>query len=418
LLKNKTRGSKLLIIFYPYKVTEFIWKLMEIDEFNKYFNVIIFDFSLFLDPIFSQKTVGKRIVKDNVVCEESISDLIKNIRNLISLSTDKEIYLINQIPRDSYREFLAHLLFFVFFRNKFIANIETFIGGIPLTRDHRGKTINTYGEAGSLVVLTRVFIKLINRIRVSIPLLLNKTTPSMITHVFYAGEDWLALAKSMHGEKVVYIPGSSNNYSQSILVNKNSEPNPKKKIAVLLDAPSPKYSTDAIKLRRKMYLTVGDWYPKLASFFDALEGATGTIIEIAGHPMSNFPTKGPLFGRRRVAYNQTIEMVKGCSFVITRSSTAISFAVIYNKPVIFIYSNQLKKDKFAMSNIFSKAAMLGATPVNIDSALPNISELLFINKERRLSYKSRCLTSENLGRPNYRVIMEDIMGINGNCSKK
>jgi hypothetical protein len=405
-------NKKFLIILHPYKMTDFIWELMEINEFDKCCDVIVYDLSLFLYPNFSKKTADNSIIKENLVHINSIFKLIKNLKKLIATPENKEIYLINQIPKDSYKEALVHLLFFVLFKNIFSANIETFIGGIPLNIDNSSKKINPYDDL-NVSGLVSLFKQLIKKSFLSIPFFLNKLIPSVTTHVFYAGKDWLALAQSRHGDKVAYIPGSSNNYSESILFSNNNSSS-EKNTAVLLDAPSPKYLTDAVKLGRKMYLTVDDWYPKITSFFDNLEKATGVTVEIAGHPMSKFSDNEPLFGYRRVTYMQTNERVRESSFVITRSSTAISFAIIYNKPIIFIYSNQLMKDKFAMSNMFYKASILGTTPVNIENELIDFDQLLLINEEKRLSYKLRCLSSENINRANSKIIMEDIMCINLN----
>jgi hypothetical protein len=58
-------------------------------------------------------------------------------------------------------------------------------------------------------------------------------------------------------------------------------------------------------------------------------------------------------------------MVRQSVYVIALTSTAISYAVLFKKPVIFIYSNQLK-GIVIMNLINGMAEMLDTVPINID----------------------------------------------------
>ena len=68
-------------------------------------------------------------------------------------------------------------------------------------------------------------------------------------------------------------------------------------------------------------------------------------IIIAAHPKSD--EEGPLdyLGNRLAIIDKTEELIKGSEFVVSGSSTALAFAIIYKKPIFFIYSNETKEDE-------------------------------------------------------------------------
>jgi len=86
-------------------------------------------------------------------------------------------------------------------------------------------------------------------------------------------------------------------------------------------------------------------------------------VIIAAHPRSNYHKKGNPFNKRQYIYNETTNLVKYSKFVIVHASTATNFAVLYNKPIIFIsstkYSTKYQKLIRFHSTVFNKS------PINI-----------------------------------------------------
>ena len=160
-----------------------------------------------------------------------------------------------------------------------------------------------------------------------------------------------------------------------------------------------------------MYFTSEVWYPALSNFFEFLEGDRQLTVRVAGHYKTNFDSPSLLFGNREVIYGRTPELVASSKFVITRISTAISFAVLYKKPIIFIYSDQLLKDSEFMSQIISISNVLGTSPINIDHFPTNLESYLRVNEDKYRKYTLDFLTSKPNGVPNYRIILQDIMGV-------
>ena len=64
-----------------------------------------------------------------------------------------------------------------------------------------------------------------------------------------------------------------------------------------------------------------------------------------------------------------------------------------------------------MDNINGMAEVLGTTPINIDNFPKDIERYLRVDETKYSSYESEVLTSYPLGRPNFQIILEDIMGI-------
>lgn len=91
---------------------------------------------------------------------------------------------------------------------------------------------------------------------------------------------------------------------------------------------------------------------------------------IAAHPRSDYPGKPDCFEGRSIIQGKTASLIRDSSFVIAHSSTAINFAVLYQKPVLFITTDELQKKVSGMDIIGlyipAIAAELGKVPVNID----------------------------------------------------
>lgn len=82
----------------------------------------------------------------------------------------------------------------------------------------------------------------------------------------------------------------------------------------------------------------GDYFEKLTNLFDQIEGQTGLKVQIAAHPRSRYEELGQTFGGREVIKGRTQELVARSSLVLAHASTAISFAALFNKPLLFLWA--------------------------------------------------------------------------------
>lgn len=136
---------------------------------------------------------------------------------------------------------------------------------------------------------------------------------------------------------------------------------------VFLDAPGPKFMRDDLtKGKMQCPLTEERHYPSLCSFFRLVERHFDVQVEIAGHPGAEHEMYPPCFEGRLTLHGRTFDMIRRARFVIARESAAIAFAVIMNKPVIFITTDEAETDPELSNDIAAMASALGKKPVNIN----------------------------------------------------
>ena len=153
------------------------------------------------------------------------------------------------------------------------------------------------------------------------------------------------------------------------LENKGKNVKASRNYSVFLDPLAPMFKGDAHALGFKEPTTVGNYYPSICRFFDFVEKELGVNIEIAAHPKSNHPPYPDYFGGRRTIRGDTFGMVESSRFVITHSSVAFQFAVLLKKPVVFLTTAELEKDKIFSENIKAWANSIEKKPINIDESL-------------------------------------------------
>jgi len=78
------------------------------------------------------------------------------------------------------------------------------------------------------------------------------------------------------------------------------------------------------------------YYGSLNRFFDLLEREHDLRVVIAAHPRGDFDAA--TFAGREIYRLRTAELVRDAEFVLSHGSTAMSFAVLNGKPLIFIYT--------------------------------------------------------------------------------
>ena len=98
-----------------------------------------------------------------------------------------------------------------------------------------------------------------------------------------------------------------------------------------------------------------------------LERKHGLRVVIAAHPKAKYSAS--TFEGREAHRLITAELVKDAEYVICHLSTAVSYAVLNMKPLVFIYTDDMARTYRTnlMRSIRRCAAYLGAPVYNIDS---------------------------------------------------
>lgn len=178
-----------------------------------------------------------------------------------------------------------------------------------------------------------------------------------------------------------------------VLNNKNNKKIINKKYVVFLDQNLLNH-TDFIREKIELKISREEYYEELNTLFDKIESQFSLSVVIAAHPRANTDQYHILFKNRDILYGNTSLLVRDCEFCITHYSTAINFAVIYNKPILFVTSNQLMKydiDKYIQ--LFSNT--LGQIQINL-SVSYKLPQFFAIDKELFQNYKIKYIKKNNI----------------------
>lgn len=117
------------------------------------------------------------------------------------------------------------------------------------------------------------------------------------------------------------------------------------------------------------------YYKEMNIFFDWLEQYTGMEVVIAEHPRAVREQHVSFWQGRKIIAGETISLVRNASLVISHASTAVNFAVLFNKPLLFLTTDNMKQS--GLESFYQQI------PENLDMKFVNISRDFsqFINKD-------------------------------------
>ena len=205
----------------------------------------------------------------------------------------------------------------------------------------------------------------------------------------FAGGGVLMQAK--HFAKKI-VPVNSVDYDRYIDVGIDNAQIIDRRYAVFLDNNLP-YHSD-FTLTGVATLRPPEYYDSLNSFFQLLEVKYRVRVVIAAHPTANYV--GDVFHGREIVYGKAAELVKDADFAISHHSTSISYVVLNTKPVVFIYTDEMKQlyQHNIVAYIHDFSDYLGASIYNVNEVTD--ASQIQINPADHLryeTYKYKYLTS-------------------------
>ena len=175
-----------------------------------------------------------------------------------------------------------------------------------------------------------------------------------------------SLSKKLLGKNTKIILSHHRDYDVYLKCKNNNE-NKNKCDAVFLDV-NFGFHNDYITYEE--HTDPKKWYESLQVFFDFLKEKYAINTTVCAHPRSNGEINNLIKGYP-IIKNKTPDMVKNCNFVMCQSSTAINFAALFKKPLIFIYnhvainSNKSKVNHAGQVDFFAK--QFNKRPINIEN---------------------------------------------------
>jgi hypothetical protein len=116
----------------------------------------------------------------------------------------------------------------------------------------------------------------------------------------------------------------------------------------------------------KPVVSVEKYYPSLNYFFDRFEEVTGLPVVIAAHPRSRYDLRPQLYAHRVPVLGQTPELVRDATMVLTTHSTAVSYAVLWEKPIVCICTDEYENSNYSIY-AHENSSLLHTPLINVDS---------------------------------------------------
>ena len=195
--------------------------------------------------------------------------------------------------------------------------------------------------------------------------LLIKVLPNQKPYIaFVSGRAWQTESRFLSADKKIsahsfdYEVYRDQEAASENFIDLNSTP-----YAVYLDEDIAGHE-DNLEMGLAAPVSADQFYPALLRFFDRYQSISGRRILIASYPgeksqLTNY------FQGREIRYRQTAQLVKGASLVFAHASTAISFAVLWKKPIVFLTSKQIAKSWY-QPWIEAPQLLLKSPLINID----------------------------------------------------
>lgn len=149
-------------------------------------------------------------------------------------------------------------------------------------------------------------------------------------------------------------------------------------------------------------------------FFRFIEDNTGIPLLIAGHPRPQYDDFLNIFDGRRIIQGKTMELVANSELTIVSYSTAASFAVLFDKPLIVLTNNELlKAGRVGFDEPIARCLGLEVINADDDSAINRMSlEFENWNKALYRKYISDWLRFREDDLPLVQVLINGIRDMN------
>jgi hypothetical protein len=400
-----------LIVIYPYKFGDFLWKKYHLEKFSKVCRVEVWDLSKIISKNFSKKIYSRVENNHNIVEFKSVFQLINYLDNFVSIHRQSKNYFIDKVVVLNLRSLFVRIILRKYLNKENSKVLIELNGGFPYHKPINRKKTRALEYCFKMIQIISGISSLQNLFFVIRGFFYNKidkSIPSNFHHLLVAGEFYESMVREKSHLNIIKY--NALDYSEYLEHKKQGDYNTNtiSKNIILLDGADPYFSDDKILSKEKVRLTVSEWYPLLNNFCELLEKKYDTKVKIMGHYKTNFESPSSIFGNREVMYGKTLENTMSAKFVITRDSSSISYAVILRKPIVFIYSNELILDKSVMKYINNVASELGTYPINLNNPPVDLTPYLNVDLEKYRNFEKNFLTS-SFSKSNYDIFVQDIM---------
>ena len=364
---------KELIILPPGPFTQKDHQRFGVEILKKYFSVKIIDCSAWIykdhADLFSNE-VYKSKEYISITSKSDFFNFLKEIKSPI---------VIDRLPINNKSNFIRKHLrkkssFFVYLHLNLFPDVS-----------HTKMTFNLEKVLKAILnpkSLFGVFVNLFHR------QIFNLTKSSK--DIFLAGG--LASKSKLKGKNLI----ETHSMDYDVYLNIKNNPNSNQDdYAVFIDEDMVDHS-DLFLLNLKPPATAENYYETLKKFLKNFELFSKLKVKIAFHPkrQKKIPNQLKEF---EYTFGNTAEFVKNSKIVLAHSSTSISFAVLYNKPVIFLTSDEIEKS-WQQSRIKKFSETLNGQLLNMNDDIKEnlkVEKLFGIDDTKYRNYLNQYLKVPN-----------------------
>ena len=170
----------------------------------------------------------------------------------------------------------------------------------------------------------------------------------------------------LFGHKTRIIWGHLRNYDDFLREGNSMLPSRKKK-ALFIDQAVPFHPALLEQIGGISDVQPIQYYKSIRSFLIKLNEKFGYEIEISCHPRMNVNKLNKFFPDFKIEIRNTNKQVKRANLIIFHDSTVLNYAVLFNKPMIFITNNSLNNSSYPhYGGVKMVATFLNKKCFNID----------------------------------------------------
>lgn len=171
------------------------------------------------------------------------------------------------------------------------------------------------------------------------------------------------------------------------------------------------YHIEFLYQGRGQFVTPGKYFPAVRRCLAVIASALDVEVRIAAHPRAQYLQRGDkVFGEFPIEFGRTAQLVQGARAVICHDSTAIQYAVLFEKPLIFVTTNELNA-AYEGASIAKVAAELGKRAINLDENIEGIDwhVEMMVDAMRYRTYRNKYIKIDGSPElPSWEIVIDHV----------
>lgn len=352
--------EKKIIILYTANYCQKMKQQFGVDELVKYFQIEFWNLA--------NITVHEKLapVETDGLLEITV-DSFKQFENLVISNSNDNTYFLTVIDYSTY-SYRIHYLLSKYNAKLILATTGTF------------PTVN-YTNSFKTISVKRIYNSVLNKL---INIVLKTRIFKPADYVLLCSRKQNIIYKTDKKTKVIpYNTGDYQSYLDSKEISIDSS-----KYIVFIDQYIPFHNDFQVlgysNIQPELY------YDMINAYFSNLEKEYKCEVIIAAHPSASRYKENNYFGGRAVVFGQTSTLVKNSIGVLCHDTTAISYAVMYMKPMIMLHHKGLPE--IINDDVFFLSNLLDCPAVDL-SSISSKERFHIVNREKYLNYQYNYLTA-------------------------